>query len=415
MPFPRRFWRPLQITTLPVIAVVAFGAIRWVHSAPKLPVADVRRVEFVDYAEVRGQVKALRSQTLMAPPSAGDLQILKIAASGAKVKKDDVLVEFDASTLQQKLAQDRSALRSAQAEIEQARASARLKEEQDLTDTMKTRYDAEAARLDASKEEILSAIDGAEAKLKLADAERKHAEAEAKLKADRAAAAADLVSKQKKGDQAAFDVRQDELALDSLVLRAPTDGVVVIQSNWRASGPMAAPAPFKAGDRAWPGAALIELPDASSLKMEGRIEEADRGRLRIGQAANIRVDAVTDRSFGGKISEISATASTDFSGGWPFPRNFTVGISVDTFDARLNPGMGAVARVAVDRVPDAIVIPGAAIFRKAGRTVVYVRRGSRFDEVSVQVARRSGEDALIAQGLDTGQQVALRDPTATEQ
>jgi multidrug efflux pump subunit AcrA (membrane-fusion protein) len=396
------------------MAVAALSAMRWVHSAPKLPVADVRRVEFVDYVEIHGQVKALHSKILFAPPSAGELQILKIAANGGKMKKGDVLVEFDASTLRQKTAQDQSALKSAQAEIDQARAAARLKGEQDLTDSMKTSFDAEAARMDASKEEILSAIDGAEAKLKLADAERKHAEAEAKLKADRSTAAADLASKQKKCDQAAFDVKQDELALASLTLRAPSDGVVVIQGNWRSAGPMSGPTPFKAGDRAWPGAALIDLPDPSTLRIEGRIEEADRGRLRLSQSVNIRVDAVPDRSFTGKVDEISSTASTDFTGGWPFPRNFTVGITLDFSDARLNQGMGAVARVAVDRVPNAIVIPGAAIFRKAGRTVVYVRHGSRFDELPVQVARRGGDDALIAKGVDVGQQVALRDPTANE-
>src|SRR4030088_1249029 len=122
MRFPRRFWRPLQITSLPVIAVVAFGAIRWARSAPKLPVADVCRVEFVDYVEVHSQVKALRSQTLIAPPGAGDLQILKIATKGAKVKKGDFLVEFEGSRLPENHAQDRSTWKSAQAEIDQARA-----------------------------------------------------------------------------------------------------------------------------------------------------------------------------------------------------------------------------------------------------------------------------------------------------
>ena len=414
MRFPRHLWSLLPITTLPIIAVAALGAIRWVHRAPKLPVAEVRRTEFVDHVEIRGQVKALRSETLMAPPSAGDLQILKIAPNGAKVKKGEVLIEFDGSTLRQKLAQDRSALKSAAAEVQQARAAARLKEEQDLTDTMKTRFDAEAARMDASKEEILSPIEGAEAKLKVGDAERKHAEAEARLKANRASAAADLLTKQKKNDQAAFDVEKDEAALSSLVLRAPTDGVVVILGNGRAAGPTAPPGPFKAGDRAWPGASLIELPDASTLRVVGRIDEADRGRLSLGQSANIKFDAVSDRSFTGKLDEISATASSDFAGGWPFPRNFTVGLALRESDPRLTPGMGAVASVAVDRVPNAIVIPNAAIFRKAGRTVVYVRNGSSFKEVSVEVARRSGEDALIVKGLDIGQQVALKDPTSAE-
>ena len=409
----RRLWAPL-LAILAVVALSAFGVVRWARSAPKIPVADVRRMEFVDYVELRGQIKALRSEMLMAPPSAGDLQILKIAENGSKVKKGTSLVEFDASSLRQKYAQDQSALKSAEAEIEQVRAAGRLKEEQDLTDAMKTRFDADSARMDASKEEILSAIEGAEAKLKLSDAEQKHAEAEAKLKADRGAAAANLESKQKKRDQAAYDVKQDEHALSSLVLRAPSVGIVVIQGNWRTMGPMSAPVPFKAGDRAWPGAALIELPDPSTLRIAARIEEADRGRLRLGQSATVRVDAVSDRSFSGKVDEISSTASTDFSGGWPFPRNFTVGLALDAVDARLTAGMGAVARVAVDRVPNAIVIPGAAIFRKAGRTVVYIRHGSRFEEAAVEVARRSGPDALIAKGLDVNQQVALKDPTATE-
>jgi hypothetical protein len=60
------------------------------------------------------------------------------------------------------------------------------------------------------------------------------------------------------------------------------------------------------------------------------------------------------------------------------------------------------------------VIPVAAIFRKGGQSVVYVHRGSRVEEQPVEVARRSGENALIAKGLSRGEQVALKDPTATE-
>src|SRR4029077_8042732 len=125
----------------------------------------------------------------------GDLQILKLVANATKVKKGDVLVEFDATTVRQKLAEDQSAVKSAEAEIQQSRAGARLKEEQDLTDVMTAKYDTEKARMDASKQEILSAIEGEQAKLKLADAEQKQAETAAKLRADRASAVSDLASK----------------------------------------------------------------------------------------------------------------------------------------------------------------------------------------------------------------------------
>jgi multidrug efflux pump subunit AcrA (membrane-fusion protein) len=73
--------------------------------------------------------------------------------------------------------------------------------------------------------------------------------------------------------------------------------------------------------------------------------------------------------------------------------------------------LGATVRIAVDRVPDGIVIPTGALFRKAGRTVAYVRHGSKFDERLVEVARQSGDEALIAKGLAPGERVALKDPT----
>src|SRR5467141_4060659 len=407
-------WKPGKRTLTGTVAVVLgliFGALRLASPAAKLSMAEVKRKEFVDYLEVKGEVKALHSAIITAPYGAGDLQIIKLATNGAKVRKGDVLVEFDNTTMKQKLAQDQSTLKSAEAEIQQSRAAARLKEEQDLTDVMAAKFAAQKARLDASKQEIVSVIEGEEAKLKLADAEQKVKETEAKLNADRSAASADLATKKQKHDQAAFQVQQDEHSLALLRLRASLDGVVSLQNHWQ---PQGSPTPFKPGDRAWPGAAIAELPDPSTLKIAARIEEAERGQLKVGQTGMVRVEAVPDGSFEGRIETISPTASLDFNAGWPVPRNFTVEVSLANSDARLAPGMGAVVRVAVDRVADGIVIPSAALFRKAGRTVAYVRRGSKFEETGVEVLRRSGDEALIAKGLQPGQQLALKDPTLTE-
>src|SRR5207245_2199438 len=230
--------------------VLGFGAFRLASSTATIPTAEVRRKDFVDTLQIKGEVKALRSKIIAAPYGAGDLQIVNLVANAAKVKKGDLLVEFDATTVKQKLAQDQSSVKSAEAEIQQSRATARLKEEQDLTDVMTAKFNVKKARLDASKQEILSAIDGEQAKLKVADAEEKLKEAEAKLKADRSSAGADLASKKQKLDQAKFQVQQDERSLAFLSLRAPLDGVVALQNHWQ---PQGGSTPFKPGDRAWPG------------------------------------------------------------------------------------------------------------------------------------------------------------------
>lgn len=157
----------LVVTSAAVYAVAHFSA-----RSPAVPTFQVKRGEFLDVSEIRGQLKAMKSITITAPANAGDLQILKIAVDGTQVKKGDVVVEFDPSKTQQDLAQDQSTLKSSQADIEQVRAQGRLAEEVDKTAVMKAKYDVEVARLDASKSEVVSRIDGAEANLKLADAEQ---------------------------------------------------------------------------------------------------------------------------------------------------------------------------------------------------------------------------------------------------
>jgi len=387
---------------------LAFGTYRLFGSPVKLPTAEVQRKDFVDYIEVKGQVKALRSNMITAPYSAGDLQIMKLAANGDKVRKNDILVEFDTTTVKQKLAQDQSALKSAEAEIQQSHANAKLKEEQDVTDVMAAKFAVEKARLDASKQEILSKIEGEQAQLKLSDAEQKLKENEAKLKANRSAASADSVTLQQKRDQSAFLVAQDQSALQALTIRAPLDGIVTLQNHWQPPNGMVA---FRQGDRTTPGVAIAELPDISSIKVFARVEEAQRGQLQLSQAATIHLDAVPDQNFDAHVDVISPTASLDFTAGWPIPRNFLLELSLAGLDPRLTPGMAATVRIAVDKIHDGTVIPASALFRKSGRTVAYRRSGSKFDEVDVEVLRRSGDEVLLTRGLKPGDQIALKDPT----
>ena len=74
--------------------------------------------------------------------------------------------------------------------------------------------------------------------------------------------------------------------------------------------------------------------------------------------------------------------------------------------------MTAQITVIVERIPNAISIPAQAAFMKAGRTVAYVWNGSGFVERVIQVERTSRDRALIASGLQPGERIALKDPSA---
>jgi HlyD family secretion protein len=389
---------------------VLFGAVRYSNRAPEVPTLDVKRGEFIDSIQFRGEVKAMKSVTISAPAEAGDLQIIKIAADGTQVQQGDVVVEFDKTKTEQDLAQHRSTLKSAQAEIDQAKAQARLTEEEDVTAVKKARFDVATAKLDASKQEIVSKIEGAEANLKVADAEQKLHEVEEKLTADRAVNKATIESKVEASKKAAYDVQRAERSLTKMTLPAPAAGMISLISTWRPGGE----APFKPGDRAWPGAPIAELPDVSTLRVSARADETERGRLALNETVSAQLDAIPDRQFTGKIEQISTIATIDFSAGWPIPRNFNLVIALDQADARLKPGMTAQLTVVVDRVSDALTIPVEASFQKSGQTVAYVWQGSKFQERVIAVERRSRDRILVAKGLSAGDRVALKDPTVKE-
>src|SRR5262245_33405392 len=124
----RRRWVVLAAGFLVVGGLSAFK-LRMPKAAPKINTSEVKRGEFVKHVQGRGELKALRSIVLTAPSGAGDIQIIRLVKNGTQVKKGEVLVQFDISTLQRTLDQKMSELKTAEGEIERIRAQARLKDE----------------------------------------------------------------------------------------------------------------------------------------------------------------------------------------------------------------------------------------------------------------------------------------------
>src|SRR5262245_12186715 len=156
-------------------------------AAPDLPTTEVKKGEFVDALEIRGDIKPLRSVVLAAPMQAGELQIVKLAKGGAPVKAGDVVVEFDGSTLRRTMQEKQSELKQAEAEIEQATSQSKITQEANATELMKANYNIQRAKLEVQKGDTVPRLENEKAKLALADAEQKLKELQAKMKSDAAA------------------------------------------------------------------------------------------------------------------------------------------------------------------------------------------------------------------------------------
>jgi len=396
------------IGAIALLSAGLVGAARLSQKVPTIATIDVKESEFVEVQQFRGEVKALRSIAITAPSEAGELQVVAIVNDGALVKKGDVIVVFDKTKTEQELAQHRSSLKTAQAEIEQVRAEARLTTEADVTAVMKARYQVEATRLEAGKQEIVSRIEGEKAKLNVSDAEQRLREAEEKQASNLTVSRAKVQSKLQAKKKTEYDLNRAERTLTVMTVKAPADGLLSLTQQWNPNGQ----ATLKAGDRAWPGVSIAELPDMSTLRVTARVDETERGRLKSGQPVSVLMDAIPDRQFNGHIDQISTIASPDASVIWPMVRNFTLTVVVDESDPRIRPAMTSQITVVIDRIPKSIVVPPRAVFQKSTGFVVYMLNGSKFVERAVEIERRAGEQVLVGKGLRVGDRIALEDPTA---
>jgi HlyD family secretion protein len=130
--------------------------------------------------------------------------------------------------------------------------------------------------------------------------------------------------------EAAITLARARLA--EATIAAPIDGVVLRKN-------------LEAGETANPGVAIVTLLDPRDIWLRGYVPETDIGRVRVGQAATITVDAYPGRKFPGEISEIASEA--EFT-----PKNvqtkkervnlvFRVKIAAKNPDGVLKPGMPA--------------------------------------------------------------------------
>jgi multidrug efflux pump subunit AcrA (membrane-fusion protein) len=389
-----------------------FAAYRFTAPAEiELAVARARRGDFIISVRTRGDIKSSRSTIIKAPQVPG-LRITKLAVNGRPIGKGETVVEFDSANQEQVLLNRQTNVRSADGDIVQAHASQKMTDEADAMSKMSSEYALERAKLDASKAEVISAIDGEKNRIQVGVSEGSLQQVKASINAHQVGNESDMNRLTQRKDKALRDFVQAQNYMALMALPAPSNGIVNILPNFRAQGTFGqSMPPFKEGDNVWTGAEIAEIPDLSSMFIDLKLEEADRGKLQLGQPVKIRVDAIPDREFVATIDWISPIASLVFKGGSTAEKSFPARATLKTLDERLRPGMSSTAEIIIERNPNTLLIPVRASFDKDGKPAAYVQVGKDFVLKPIQVGKKNDEDIIVTSGLQDGQVVALESPT----
>lgn len=376
----------------------------------EVAVAPARRADFVISIRVRGEIKSARSTILRAPQAPG-LRIVHLASQGSEVKKGDVVVEFDPVQQQQNVIQQTLQVQSIEGSIDQLKATQAINNGADALTKMTSEYGVESSKLDASKAEVIDAIDGEKFRIAVGVQEGSLQQVKATINAHLVGNVADDVRLNQQRDKALKDLHTANSYLGMMQLRAPSDGVVNLLTNFRSAGTFGqTPPPFKEGDTVWNGAEIVEIPDLSELYIDLKLGEVDRGKLQLGQPVRIRVDAIPDKEFTAKLDYVSPIAVLVFRGGATAEKTFPAHATLTNLDPRLSPGMSASAEVIVQREPHRLLIPIRASFDRDGKPIVYRQQGNSFKVVPIEVGSRNDDDIVVLSGLKEGDIVTLESP-----
>lgn len=397
-------------TGLWLISCAAHGSME--ASDADIPVASVKQSDVQLEVHSTGELRATRTIPAIAPPVAGStLQIIQLAKTGTPVKAGDIVVGFDPSEQQYKLAQSKSDFDEAKQEIVEAKDNAAVQTAKDKTDLLKAKFAVRQAELDVSKNDILSAIDAKKNLLTLQEAKRALAQLETDIQSHSASNEASIAVADEKSHKAALAMQEAQKNIDNMQVHATMNGLVIVHDNDNAnggmfSGGMTLP-PFQEGDQVWPGAVVADVIDVSQMEVSAKVKETDRASVKNGQAVEVRVDALPGDVFHAKVKSVAGMVSNMW---FDDPaHNFDVSADLDHPDARLRPGFATHVVIFGDHLDHALSVPRQAIFDLESKPKVYVKSGHGFEPREVKI-RYLTEGLAIVEGLKEGTQVALVNP-----
>ncbi len=381
-----------------------------VRTVVEVAVARVKSGDFVRAVRVRGEVKSVNTRLLLAP-QVPNLRITKLAVSGRPVRAGEVVVEFDGAANDQALTQMNLQVQTVQSQKVNMQASQKMTNEADKMSLMTSAYSLERAKLEASKAEIVSNIEKEKSRINVGTAEGSLDLTRASVNAHLVSQQTDLQRLQVNIDKTNRDMERIKGYVSNMNLRAPVDGVVNILSNFRSGGDFgSAGIPFREGDTVPTGMAIAEIPDLSKMRVEVRLDEVDRGKVKLGQAIKIRVDAIPDREFDAVLDWISPIATLQFRGSRDADKQFPAYGTLASVDPRLRPGMSASIDIIIDSQPNVLLIPIRASFTQGGKPSVFIQNGTEFHSRPIEVGARNETEIVVTGGLKEGELVTLEDP-----
>ena len=179
------------------------------------------------------------------------------------------------------------------------------------------------------------------------------------------------------------------IRLENTSIRTPISGVITLRE--------VEPGDIISSSENGKGRVLMIVTDNRLVRLEGEVAEEEVRDVASGQRAMVTADAISGKSFSGKVETVIASADLK-------SRSFRVKIRVDNPGAVLKSGMFARATL-YKKTLRGIILPRHLVLTSDGETAVMVLEGNTARRRLVQIGWGDEEKILITSGLSPAEQV----------
>lgn len=233
-------------------------------------------------------------------------------------------------------------------------------------------------------------------------------------------AASDLVQAEARlrARQAELNRQKDRLAkiedqISKTKMYAPASGMVVYATSsefsWRGDTQ-----PLDEGQEVREREELIHLPTADSMMVRMQIHESSLGKVKKGQPVQIKIDALPESSFTGRVTRIAPLPDAQSVFMNPDLKVYDTDIMIDGVHPQLRTGMSCQATILIEDHLDAMAVPMQSVVGRGNESLVYVVSGNEATPRKVSTGLDNNAMIHITDGLKPGEKVLLVPPLSDD-
>lgn len=195
---------------------------------------------------------------------------------------------------------------------------------------------------------------------------------------------------------------QIKTRINSTVIKAPTEGTVVLSKIWNMQGLEK----VKVGDTVRKGRPFLSIANLDDVVIKTELEEQFIKKVKLGLLCNITSGNIKNKVFSGKVSKIGILAGEKKGSEYVEGASKVFEMNIDLIgkNSVLRPGMSVDIEIILKTLKNKVVIPNMAIYKDNNKNFVLLESG---EKKYITVGESNSKESVVSKGLTTGETIII--------